>query len=283
MFVSTNGGNDGFPNTSATSGIYASSVLVSPADPTIAWAGSSNKVWLCTDLNAPSSHWTAHTLGGAGSVNGLATDPSDPSLLWAATSGGKHYFQSTDSGKTWTTPATNFPNVSCNSIARDPANGILYIGTDFGVVYSLDKGVTWQTYGAGMPTVQILSLKVKTGSNGSFVLASTFGRGNYYTPAAHLGVATNQAALPASFHPIYPNPTSQSAIATIGFNLVKGGVTFVTLHDMIGREVLTIAKENMTAGEHTLTLNTSGLAPGNYICALTNSGITLTQKIEIVR
>ncbi len=287
IYVSTNGGNDGFPNESSTS-LSASVVHVSPADPTIAWAGAGGKVYRCTDLDQNGSHWTAATVTGAsGSINGMTSDPGDPTHVWAVSGGGKHFFMSVDGGATWTAPATNFPNLPCNSIARDPSNGNLYVGTDFGVVYSTDQGVTWQTIGANLPLVQVLTIKVKPGADGKhpILLAGTFGRGAYYLDLLTLGVtSTNQPSnAVATLHDIFPNPATQAGSATIGFNLVKGGVTLVTLHDLIGREVKRLAEANMTAGEHTLKLNTSELAAGTYVCAVTTSGVTLTQKIEVIK
>jgi photosystem II stability/assembly factor-like uncharacterized protein len=86
--------------------------------------------------------WTKSTTQ-IGQVAEFTSDPSDPGKVWAVISGygGKHFWLTTDSGKTWTARAKNLPDLSASSIARSP-NGDLFLGHTFGVMRSTDNGVT---------------------------------------------------------------------------------------------------------------------------------------------
>jgi hypothetical protein len=284
IFISSNGGEDGFVGgTSVTKSIGATCVHISQSDPNNMWAGAGGgKVWRSADLGV---NWKSYLVGsGAGQVTGVFADPNNPGSVWACTVGGSHFYMSSDSGKSWTTPATNFPNVPCNAVTRD-AKGNLYVGTDYGVVASSDLGVTWQVYGLGIPKVQVLSLKIK-GLKDEILLAGTYGRGSYYVSSLAAGVGSvPSVASTMQLDPSYPNPIdlATTRTATIGFSMMKSGTAKITLHDVVGHEIRTIANQMFSEGHHTVELNTEGLASGTYLYALTSNGATLTQKVVVTK
>jgi hypothetical protein len=68
----------------------------------------------------------------------------------------------------------------------------------------------------------------------------------------------------------YPNPAERNAVsqATVRFALPERGHVTLTLHDMIGRTVATVADGSYDAGEHILQLPLRPLRPGGYYCRL---------------
>jgi photosystem II stability/assembly factor-like uncharacterized protein len=96
-----------------------------------------------------------------------------------------YLLRSGDQGKTWESIASNLPergNVYC--IKQDHVNpDLLFVGTEFGAFFSIDKGQSWTKLG-GLPTIAVYDLDIQQREND--LVAATFGRGFYvldnYTP-----------------------------------------------------------------------------------------------------
>lgn len=101
-----------------------------------------------------------------------------------------YVLMSNDKGVTWTSIAGNLPeNGTVHSIAQDHENAnLLFVGTEFGVFFSVDMGKTWTQLKSGIPTVAVRDIAIQEREN-DLVLA-TFGRGFYilddYTPLREL-------------------------------------------------------------------------------------------------
>lgn len=78
-------------------------------------------------------------------------------------------------------------------------------------------------------------------------------------PAAVKGVTRNNF----TFYGNYPNPATNST--NIKFSLAKNTDVTVQLMDMAGRVLNNIKTENLSAGEHTIPVNTADLAVGEYL------------------
>jgi hypothetical protein len=82
---------------------------------------------------------------------------------------------------------------------------------------------------------------------------------------------------------VYPNPVSQTTTA-LRFGLPAATNVSLTVQDMLGREVLTLHKdEAMESGEHTVSLDMNGLMPGTYVAILKTTGGAATYKITVSR
>ncbi len=97
-----------------------------------------------------------------------------------------YVLKSTDKGKSWSSISSNLPlNGPVLCIAQDPVDpNMLFIGTEFGVHFTIDGGKTWTQLKAGLPTIAVKEIAIQKREN-DLVLA-TFGRGFYilddYTP-----------------------------------------------------------------------------------------------------
>lgn len=112
--------------------------------------------------------------------------------------------KSTDAGKTWTMINGNLPERgSVYAIAEDHINpNLLFIGTEFGVFFSLDGGAKWIQMRSGLPVIAVRDIAIHKGMN-DLVLA-TFGRGFYvlddYSPLR--GVRSEVLAQESNLFPV---------------------------------------------------------------------------------
>ena len=85
-----------------------------------------------------------------------------------------YLFASHDSGRTWHSINGNFPAGEITRVLRaDPAcPGLLFVGTETGVFFSLDDGAAWARLPGGLPVVPVYDLKLKDGD----LIAGTHGR-----------------------------------------------------------------------------------------------------------
>ncbi|MEP7236344.1 MAG: hypothetical protein ABI685_00700 [Ferruginibacter sp.] len=97
-----------------------------------------------------------------------------------------YIYKTTDGGKTWKAIQNNLPERgTAYTIAEDHVNAnLLFVGTEFGVYFSIDGGQEWIPLKNGLPTIAVKDITIQKREN-DLVLA-TFGRGFYvlddYTP-----------------------------------------------------------------------------------------------------
>ncbi len=281
VYVSRNGGQDGFAQEGQQTIGTAYSVLVSPTNSQKMWTGSKSAIWHSTDMGL---NWSRAGVPVSGNIVGIVTGATD-TVLYAVAAGisgdsNNHFIKSTNGGVSWNKVATNFPSLPVNSIARS-SSGQLFVGTDYGVITSTNGGVTWSPFGLGMPLVQVLSLKVK-GAGQQYLLAGTHGRGAYTIPIPQASVAPVQSA---SFRlqEVSPNPVTTNQSATLSFEMDRSQDATVTLYDALGRELRTVAKEHFSQGPHTLSLPISNLISGEYFVVLSGADASLSKKFVIAK
>ncbi len=103
---------------------------------------------------------------------------------------------STDKGRTWKSIAGNLPkNGTVHTIEQDFINpNLLFVGTEFGVFFSVDTGKNWIQLKSGMPTVAVKDMVIQE-REGDLVMA-TFGRGFYildnYSPLREINEQLTQ-------------------------------------------------------------------------------------------
>ncbi|WP_206616881.1 MULTISPECIES: hypothetical protein [unclassified Mesorhizobium] len=85
-----------------------------------------------------------------------------------------YLFRTRDGGKSWQSIVGNFPRGEITRVVRaDPVRpGLLFVGTETGVFFSLDDGEHWSRMDGGLPVVPVYDLKIK----GSDLVAGTHGR-----------------------------------------------------------------------------------------------------------
>jgi hypothetical protein len=90
-----------------------------------------------------------------------------------------YLLKSSDKGKTWVSIASNLPeNGTVHSIVQDHINpDLLFVGTEFGLFFTIDGGGQWTQLKNGLPTISVRDIAIQKREN-DLVLA-TFGRGFY--------------------------------------------------------------------------------------------------------
>jgi len=190
LFQSTNSGGTWRQITSFVANLNAGPTAVAPANSNFVAVVDGNpfgsSVYVSTNALAATvgppngvvfTNITRNLPGRA--VTRLAFDPNDPTVLYAVLSGfgGGHIFQTTVNGTTWTdiSPPVDVP---FDGLAIDGASNpsTLYVGTDLGVMRSLDGGATWATLDSlHFPNSPVTDLQID--SQAGILRASTFGRG----------------------------------------------------------------------------------------------------------
>lgn len=104
----------------------------------------------------------------------------DPATIYVAATRYKlsdyapYLFRSTDSGASWVSVNGDFPAGEITRVVRADSvrAGLLFVGTESGVFFSLDDGAAWHRLPGGLPVVPVYDLKLK----GADLVAGTHGR-----------------------------------------------------------------------------------------------------------
>ncbi|MFI5201925.1 MAG: T9SS type A sorting domain-containing protein, partial [Candidatus Kapaibacterium sp.] len=217
----------------------------------------------------------------------ITTDPNDPTHVFMTVTGtkSKHFWVSTDGGQDWTAPATNLPNLNYRQVAYD--GKVIYVGTDYGVLRSGDGGVTWYPVADGFPMTMVTALHVR----GNYLLASTYGRGMFYIDLTQVSpVPISSGVVPtagvtnpgAAISAIYPSVVSSAAArSTIDYTIANDDQATVAVYDILGRQERMLVNQFDTKGDHQVSADLSGLAPGQHYVVLTSGGVSVTKPITV--
>ena len=144
----------------------------------------------------------------------------------------------------------------------------IYAGSDSGyIAYSEDLGATFN-YTKLNTNAAIKWLQFSKQGDG-YAFAED---GNFYSTVklkfAPVGIDESALNLPATFSlsQNHPNPFNPETV--IRFTLPEAGFVKGVVYDILGREVATLLKEDMTAGNHQVKFDASGIASGAYIFRL---------------
>jgi phage pi2 protein 07 len=109
-----------------------------------------------------------------------------------------YLFMSADRGRTWKSIAGDLPsNTIVWVIKQDHVDeNLLFIGTEYGIYFSPNKGINWIKLNAGVPTISFRDLELHPRDND--LVGATFGRGFYvlddYSPLRDISSAIKNKA-----------------------------------------------------------------------------------------
>jgi len=113
-----------------------------------------------------------------------------------------YIFKTTDYGQTWTNLTATFPQTEITRTIREDKvrKGLLFVGTETGVYYSLDDGQSWDKLKTNLPAIPVVDMKIKDVD----LVIATNGRGFWImddiTPLREMG--TESDAKPVHLYPI---------------------------------------------------------------------------------
>jgi len=118
-------------------------------------------------------------------MNDVQASEHDPNTVFAVGDAHKfgdydpHVFESTDRGRSWRSIAGDLPDGTIVwAIEQDHENpDLLFLGTEFGLYFSPNRGANWFELGAGVPTIPFRDVKLQRRDDD--VVGATFGRGFY--------------------------------------------------------------------------------------------------------
>jgi photosystem II stability/assembly factor-like uncharacterized protein len=197
--------------------------------------------------------------------------------IYAAT--WSNVFHSTDNGTSWTCSSqTSFYEIQ-KMIAID---SVIIVGTwDQGMYLSADTGTSWRMINAGLSESQINAL----GTCGPYLFAGTYGAGIWRRQIHDMvtEVQTIRTQIPdrVALSENYPNPFNPST--TISFSLPSRSFVSLKIFDVMGREVATLASEEMPAGNYSRQWNATGMSSGLYFYRLQAGAFVQTKKLLLLR
>jgi photosystem II stability/assembly factor-like uncharacterized protein len=189
------------------------SLAESPAKAGLLWAGTDDgKLWRTDDEGA---HWidlTANLPSAARNhwINRIEAGHADPMVAYLAVAAYRDgvyaplAYRTSDGGRSWSSIAANIPATEPVRVVReDPSNAnVLYLGTEFGLWLSVDRGRSWTKFGK-VPTVAVDDILLTPTHD---LLIATHGRSLYLVDDVKpLAEATRAAmAEPAHLFAIRP-------------------------------------------------------------------------------
>ena len=161
----------------------------SPHEPGVIWAGSDDGLLHITrDGGANWREITPPDLGDWCMFNMIEPSPHDKATAYVSATRYKnddyapYVFKTTDYGESWTLIVGGIADDHfCRVIREDPhREGLLYLGTEFGLYISFDAGASWQRCQLNLPVSPIYDLKIKgrvdTDPSGTDLVVATHGR-----------------------------------------------------------------------------------------------------------
>ena len=160
------------------------SMAIYPSDEKVIWTGSDDGVVSVTkDGGKTWANVTPKGIPEWGRLQQIEVSPFSPDTAYAAfdyheLDNNKPYvFRTHDGGKSWTAINKGLPENDPARVVRENPNhkGMLVLGTDTGLFYSLNDGDTWMALKSNFPTVPIYDIKYEKASHD--LLVASHGRG----------------------------------------------------------------------------------------------------------
>ncbi|HUG53522.1 MAG TPA: glycosyl hydrolase [Vicinamibacteria bacterium] len=201
--------------------VYA--LAESPVAKRLLWAGTDDgRLWVTenggtswTDLSA---QLPAAVRGQW--ISGVEPGHADAKVAYLAVSAYRSgdyrplVYRSADMGRTWQSIASNLPAEGPVEVVReDPKNPqVLYVGTEFGLFVSFDRGAHWAELG-GLPTVAVDDIVIHPREHD--LVAATHGRSLYVLDDASPLAAVTPEVVARDAHLFAPRPA-------LGIHLLPG-------------------------------------------------------------
>ena len=163
------------------------------------------------------------------------------------------------------------------------STGVIYVtngGFSQGSLYSFNPDLSTR-WSVSVPNVNIGGPAL--GSNGTMVICGTGTdvRAFRTGPAEVLVSGNGSRIAQPTLYQNYPNPFNPTT--KIGFEIKDDGRVALKVFDMLGREVTTLANEEMGPGMHERTFDASPLAAGVYFYRLESGRFVSTRRLVIVK
>jgi hypothetical protein len=101
-------------------------------------------------------------------------------------------------------------------------------------------------------------------------------------PDGHRGPKDGSTTQNLNVQPIFPNPVKLGDAATLNYTLAADAQVNISISTMMGVSQV-ITNDSEVAGSYSVTINTTGLQPGNYYIRIQAGTDVMTQKLAVVQ
>lgn len=192
-------------------------------------------------------------------------------------------FKTTNAGNNWTITSIS-PNGALMGEYFMNANTGYACGWNGVIIYTTDAGSTWTTQASGLSDI-LTSVYFTTALTG--YITTWYGHVLKTTNGGLSFVNKISSDVPNDFmlSQNYPNPFNPSTKIEFEIPLTKmaEGNTTLSVFDITGKLVATLADEKLTPGKYEVTFNANGLSSGIYFYKLTTSNFSDTKRMILVK
>lgn len=191
-------------------------------------------------------------------VNDIKADLYDENTVYVVFDNHKfgdykpYIYKSTDKGMTWLSISSNLPEKTLlwRVVQDHVAKDILFLGTEFGVYFTIDCGSNWMPLKGGLPNIPVRDLAIQKREND--LVIATFGRGFYilddYSSLRYANAQTMQKEAEL-FQPRKAYWYKQRDILGGGQKASQGDSYYVAENPPYGAQITYFLKEAYTTQE----------------------------------
>jgi photosystem II stability/assembly factor-like uncharacterized protein len=197
----------------------ATTIDQSIIDADILYVGTSDGlVWASLDQGIT---WSHRTIGLPEMyVSSIKASPNIAENVYVTYSGYRdgiytpRIYRSKDYGQSFESISSNLPDFAINDVYVYPflSDEVLFAGTDGGVFYTRNAGVSWELLGHNMPIVSVMDLEYNPAYNQ--IVAATHGRSIMSFDLDQIGISQTSSTTESYSKnlSVFPNPASQSLV-----------------------------------------------------------------------
>ena len=286
VFKSTDNGDNWFPYSTGTAGII-SQLTNSITDPFVMYAASNYNAFVSTNGGLTFNNVTSNLPLRIISGFNIHPDSSNTAIVSLSGFGTGHIYKTTNYGNNWLDISGNLPDIPVNDVMfyhPGYSTGTILAATDIGVFTSQDYGNSWSELAAGLPNTVSIHLDYNTAQNKLRV--ATHGRGIWEYNGNIIPITQIQTGIPKEFSlsQNYPNPFNP--FTKIRFSIPYASSvahTFLSVYDILGREVTTLVNQQLNPGTYSVTWNASNQPSGLYFYKLTSGEYYETKRMILIK
>jgi hypothetical protein len=175
---------------------------------------------------------------------------------------------------TGTSDGFNPPNADLCTLKYDSSGNQIWVARHNGSINRADGAQALVLTSDCHVVVTGVSMEMGTGSDFCTI---------EYLQSCGMAIPVYSAIPPSGFSLFYPRPNPFNPVTVISFQLPHAGHLNLSVFDVTGRMVATLADASLSAGTHEVTFHGSNLASGLYFVRMKADGFNQTMKVLLVK
>ncbi|MEO8513435.1 MAG: YCF48-related protein [Ignavibacteria bacterium] len=190
-----------------------------------------------------------------------------------------YFGRTTDGGSSWT--YINSPPLFANSVSYSSVQ-TLYRASNYDIYYSTSGGLNWSAQ--HHESTRILNFVKMVNVNTGYCI----GYNGLILKTTNGGITTVQpisSEIPKQFSlsQNYPNPFNPTTKIRFDIRGNSATQTFLSVYDILGREVATLVNEELKPGTYEVNWDGSNIVSGVYFYKLSTPDFTATKKMMLIK